>query len=56
MQNAVFSLRPSHWQNMRVFDDELGGLVKESFVIVIPVIIDKAVAHLKNPEAGFTMI
>lgn len=56
MQNAVFSLRPYRWQNMWVFDDERVGLVKEPFVMGIPEIIDKAVAHLKNPEAGFTLL
>ena len=56
MQNAVFSLRPYRWQNMWVFDDERVGLVKEPFVMGIPEIIDKSVAHLKNPEAGFTLL
>jgi len=56
MQNAVFSIRPYRWQNMWVFDDERVGLVKEPFVMGIPEIIDKAVAHLLNPDAGFTVL
>ena len=56
MQNAVFSIRPYRWQNMWVFDDERVGLVKEPFVMGIPEMIDKAVAHLSNAEQGFTIL
>lgn len=56
MQNAVFSIRPYRWQNMWVFDDERVGLVKEPFVMGIPEIIDKAVEHLPNASAGFTVL
>ena len=56
MQNGVFSIRPYRWQSMWVFDDERVGLVKEPFVMGIPDIIDRAVAHLPNPEEGFTIL
>ncbi|MCW3112706.1 MAG: hypothetical protein JWR18_1102 [Segetibacter sp.] len=56
MQNGVFGIRPYRWQNMWVFDDERVGLVKEPFVMRIPEIINKAVAHLPNPAAGFTVL
>ena len=56
MQNAVFSIRPYRWQNMWVFDDERVGLVKEPFVMGIPEIINKAVAHLPDAETGFTVL
>lgn len=56
MQNAIFSIRPYYWQNMWVFDDERVALVKEPFVMGIPEIINKAVAHLPNPKAGFTVL
>jgi len=56
MHNAVFSIRPYRWQNMWVFDDERVGLVKEPFVMGIPEIINKAVANLRNPGAGFTVL
>jgi hypothetical protein len=41
---------------MWVFDDERVGLVKEPFVMGIPEIINNAVGHLANPEAGFTVL
>lgn len=56
MQNGVFSIRPYRWQNMWVFDDERVGLCKEPFVMGIPEIINKAVAHLHDPEKGFTVL
>jgi hypothetical protein len=56
MQNAVYSIRPYRWQNMWVFDDERVGLVKEPFVMGIPEIINKAVAHLPSPQQGFTVL
>ncbi|HEX8357737.1 MAG TPA: DUF6717 family protein [Segetibacter sp.] len=56
MQNGIFSIRPYRWQNMWVFDDDRVGLAKEPFVSGIPEIIDNAVAHLPNPQAGFTVL
>jgi hypothetical protein len=56
MHNAVFSIRPYRWQNQWVFDDERVSLVKEPFVMGIPEMIDRAVAHLNNPENGFTVL
>jgi len=56
MQNAVFSIRPYRYQNMWVFDDERVALVKEPFVMGIPAIIDRAVAHLPNAAEGFTVL
>src|SRR4051812_9451327 len=56
MQNGIFSIHPYRWQNMWVFDDERVGLAKEPFVMGIPEIIDRAVAHLPNPEQGFTVL
>jgi hypothetical protein len=56
MQNAVYSIRPYRWQNQWVFDDERVALVKEPFVMGIPEIIDRAVAHLPNPQQGFTVL
>jgi hypothetical protein len=41
---------------MWVFDDDRVGLAKEPFVSGIPEIIDNAVAHLPNPQAGFTVL
>lgn len=55
MQNAVYAIRPYRWQNQWVFDDERVDLVQEPFVMGIPQIIDRAVAHLYQPEHGFTV-
>jgi hypothetical protein len=56
MQNGIFSIRPYRWQNMWVFDDERVGLVKEPFVMGIPDMIDREVAHLPEAEKGFTIL
>lgn len=56
MKNAVYSIRPYKYQGMWVFDDERVGLVKEPFVMGIPAIIERIVAHLPEPEKGFTVL
>jgi hypothetical protein len=56
MQNAVYVIHPYRYQHMWVFDDARVDLVKEPFVMGIPEIIDQAVQHLPNPEAGFMVL
>lgn len=55
-ENQLFVIKPYRWNGMWVFDDPDVGLVREPFVSGIPEMIDQAVAHLPNPQAGFLAV
>ena len=54
--NSLTVIVPYKFQGMWVFDDPAVGLNKEPFIAGIDTLIDKATAHLRDPEHGFRAI
>jgi len=54
--NAINLIAPYRLHGMWVFDDARRGLVEEPFVGGADQMIDRVVADLPSPEAGFVMM
>ncbi|HEY2102786.1 MAG TPA: DUF6717 family protein [Chthoniobacterales bacterium] len=51
--NSLTVIAPYKFEGMWVFDDPAVGLNKEPFIAGIDTLIDKATAHIPDPEHGF---
>ena len=54
--NAINVIAPYRYQGVWVFDDPRVGLVQEPFISGADAIIDRAVAHIPDAQAGFLML
>lgn len=54
--NTINIIAPYKYQGIWVFDDERVGLDKEAFVSGADVMIDRAVAEIRDPENGFVLL
>ena len=54
--NSIIAIHPYKHEGVWVFDDPKVGLIQEAFVAGADNIIERMVAGLNRPEAGFTLI